>query len=33
LAKFLQLIGTIKRTIFFFFGNLERKLFWKYTTH
>jgi hypothetical protein len=27
LAKFLQLIGTIKRTIFFFFGNLERKLF------
>ena len=30
LAKFLQLIGTIKRTIL---RKWERKLFWKYTTH
>ena len=30
LAKFLQLIGAIKRTIL---RKWERKLFWKYTTH
>ena len=30
LATFLQLIGTIRRTIL---RKWERKLFWKYTTH